>query len=109
MRERRSLEKIRYELQEQELAELETKTKVAENRIADLQKERDSLGLLKFAKKRELSETIESQQRKIEKLEAGITALRAEVEESRRRESQLRTSIADLERELAELRDDDGK
>lgn len=108
-RERRSLEKIHYVFQEQELTELETKAKVAENRIEDLQKERDSLGLLKFAKKRELSDKIESQQREMEKLEAKITSLRAEVEESRQRESQLRASIADLERELAELRDDDGK
>lgn len=108
-RERRSLEKIHYGFQEQELAGLEIKAKVAGSRIADLQKERDSLGLLKFAKKRELSDKIEAQQRDLEKLEAKIAPLRAEVEESRQRESRLRTSIADLERELAEFRGDDGE
>ena len=107
--ERRSLEKIHYGFQEQELAGLEIKAKVAGSRIADLQKERDSLGLLKFAKKRELSDKIEAQQRDLEKLEAKIAPLRAEVEESRQRESRLRTSIADLERELAEFRGDDGE
>ena len=45
---------------------------------------------------------------KKEKLGGKIAPLRAEIEESRRRESQLRTSIADLERELAELRNGDG-
>lgn len=107
-RERRSLEQIQYKSQEQELTELETKAKIAGNRIADLQKEREALGLLKFSKKRELSDKIESQKREKEKLEGGIAPLRAEIEESRRRESQLQTSIADLERELAELRNDDG-
>lgn len=63
---------------------------------------------MKFSKKRELSDKIESQKREKEKLEDGIAPLRAEIEESRRRESQLQTSIADLERELAELRNDDG-
>lgn len=108
-RERRSLEKIHYGFQEQELAGLEIKAKVAGSRIADLQMERDSLGLLKFAKKRELSDKIEAQQRDLEKLKAKIAPLRAEVEESRQRESRLRTSIADLERELAEFRGDDGE
>lgn len=107
-RERRSLEQIQYKSQEQELTELETKAKIAGNRIADLQKEREALGLLKFSKKRELSDKIESQKREKEKLEGRIAPLRAEIEESRRRESQLQTSIADLERELAELRNDDG-
>ena len=107
-RERRSLEQIQYKSQEQELTELETKAKIAGNRIADLQKEREALGLLKFSKKRELSDKIESQKREKEKLEGGIAPLRAEIEESRRRESQLQTSIADLERELAELRNGDG-
>lgn len=103
-RERQALEKIQHAITDQQLAELESGAKAVRNRIADLEREKESLGLLKFSQKREISTRIAQHQHKLDGIKTQIESLRAEAEEQRQREARLRSSVDDAERQLEELK-----